>query len=74
MLKYLLLVFGSFLLSSAFVGIISWGVVIALVNFYPEQANKISLPGMLGTISVSILQTVELAFGLLCVNKALNTH
>ncbi|MBI2062148.1 MAG: hypothetical protein HYT64_00420 [Candidatus Yanofskybacteria bacterium] len=71
MFKFGLLVLGCFFVGAAVVPLVMWGVTGALVNFYPNEASKIAIPSMMNLILYSLIYSLELAVGLVCIKKAL---
>lgn len=67
--RFGLLFLGCFLLTMAFVPLVTWATVSALVNFYPTV--KVAVPSMDQLVSYNLLYSAELALGLLCIRKAL---
>ena len=70
MLKFCLLCLGCFLVTMAFVPLVSWGVTIAIVNLDSSNGQKLIMPGMTQLISFNVLYTLELALGLWCIRKS----
>ena len=69
LLRFAILLLGCFLVTMAFTPLIMWAVFSALVNFYPTV--KVFLPPMSQLIGYNVLYSLELAFGLVCIRKAL---
>ena len=69
--RFGLLVIGCFLVTMAFVPLVSWGVTIAIVNLDTSDATKLIMPGISQLISFNLIYTLELALGLFCIKKGL---
>ena len=69
--RFGLLFLGCFLVTMAFVPLVSWGVTLAIVNFDSSDGIKLSMPGISQLVSLNLIYTLELALGLFCIKKGL---